>query len=201
MAGRLDRVSGIWDPVKKRSDKVSGVWESVKKRYDKVNGLWVPSYQGYDAQAHNIFAANIINTDGSINYPDTSVTSDGHDLFYIKLSSPISYSAGLVLLTIANLTTFFAWNGAERQYELDLYDYSNASSPVLLDWEYSGEIQPGGSKTKTYSFTPFNHSGTSDTFMLAIAAQNVSTSYYLGLSASAGCITIGGKQLKNIELI
>lgn len=46
MAGRNDRVSGIWEPVKKRFDKVSGIWDPVKKRYDKVNGIWTPSYRG-----------------------------------------------------------------------------------------------------------------------------------------------------------
>jgi hypothetical protein len=201
MAGRLDRVSGIWDPVKKRSDKVSGVWQPVKKRYDKVNGIWVPSYQGYDAQAHNIFAPNIINADGSIYYPHTRVSPSEYDLFYLKLNSPVSYSVGSVLLTISNLTTFFSWNGAERQYVFELQDYKNPSSPIVLDFEYSDMITPGTSKTKSYSFGPFDVSGVSDTFLLRVGPNLVSDNYTLGLSAAAGCITIGGIQLKNLELI
>lgn len=44
MAGRYDRVNGVFSKVNKRYDKVNGIWQPVKKRFVKAGGMWQPSF-------------------------------------------------------------------------------------------------------------------------------------------------------------
>lgn len=88
MAGRFDRVGGVWQPVKKRYDKVNGVWQPVKNRYVKVSGAWKNTFS---AQPYDIYNAGTIgscgltgvkwrNTNAAIQYLSTYVRIDSYNL-------------------------------------------------------------------------------------------------------------------------
>lgn len=85
MAGRYDRVSGIWDKVSKRYDKVSGILDPVKKRYDKVNGIWMPSYRGeIPATVRKMYGhwPDAYYGYGDLNHFSTSVDANGINFSY-----------------------------------------------------------------------------------------------------------------------
>lgn len=93
MAGRYDRVGGVWNKVSKRSDRVSAVFQPVKKRYVKAGGVWQPSYSSGIPATY----AGEYSTSNKINW------STDHSMTFLTDANNLSWSTTINAPTSSNM--------------------------------------------------------------------------------------------------
>ena len=202
MAVRFDRVSGIWDPTKKRFAKASEIWDPVKKRYDKVKGIWAQSYQGYDAQVHNLNpSAAGFNSDGSfyVNQASYAHPVIQFNVATITFSSPVPFTMDTIMGIMSSLSVSITGNNSpNRSMAIEIEDSNFTTLYAIGTLSSGGLANPftGNISLRAQS------TGSTQSFGIGVSFDTGSqANLNYSASAPAGCLTIGGIQLKNIEII
>jgi len=164
-------------------------------------------WNAYDAQGHNHNAASGgINADGSISYDGRYWVYGGSNgmlsLFYLQFDTPIHLIEGQTVLSHLPITFYLETRPGPTAgwARLDVYDIPDLNTGhCIFGYEFpdgatAGTLNPpstagySGDYSKLYFTFTYNYSQDWDNQQIT-------------LSAAAGCWTLGGKQLNDIELI
>ena len=158
-------------------------------------------WRASDAQGHSV--SGTIDADGSISYPEFMVSGSPQEFTWVHLyfDSPIAYTSGQTIMRI-QMTTHFQNMNATWDPVAQVYWLATSAGNVNQIAEASSSLCSNyvTGVTDNINFVATS-SGSSQDFYFGIYYDGEAGYWKMKSEGSAGCITFGGNQLKEIEII
>lgn len=174
------------------------------------NGAEILVYKAYNATAHNPVPSSYgFNSNGSYYFNQVTGWPEGNSHLtqptVLTFKNPISYTQYTsTFFTLSNLSAHMVSSLGSYSFGIGMYIYtdpaypssSNIASGLIMSQDYHTDV------TGTLSSVALKTGSSSVFYVIFYITSEISGDTFSGyFSAPAGCLTIGGIQLKKLKLI